>query len=874
LHCEYANQDQTGWKKWDVWVYVPPGAFTMGSPETDPLHDPNEQPQHAVSIDYGYLLAKYEVVVQEYDACMGAGNCTLPSTADEDMAGWGTNTSAGGRSEHPQNGLQWKQAADFCAWVAPGGRLPSEAEWEYAASGPLHRLFPWGDAPAPTCDAGLAVFNETGGTAGFGCEKKGTWKVGSMPAGAGWCGALDMAGNVWEWCADGWHDGYVGAPTDGSPWLASNGDYQVYRGGSFNGGTAFLRTATRDDTSPSFRSANYGARCVRPSPSPGGKCGEVDCPQLDGYFVTCNRQDHCEYYNNDTAGWKKWDVWIYVPPGSTKLGSPVGETGRHDDEEDPSEPDGLHPVTFATGFFVSKYEAVVQQYEACMAADPGHCTMPDTTDWPGTQGTNTSAGGKGEHPQNGLTWQQAKDFCGWVAPGGRLPSEAEWEYAAKGPVHRKYPWGDGPDPKCVNNTAVFNEAGGEGGYGCSQGGTWMAGSKTAGASWSGALDMSGNLWEWCEDWYHLSFQGAPVDGSAWVSPGDSVRVERGGSFYNDASGTRSAKRGNDFPGRNVANNGARCIRPAPPTDGKCGEVECPAMDGYSVTCNAQDHCEYYNQDTTGWRKWDVWIYVPPGTTELGSPAGEVGHQADEADPSGPNGMHPVTLAYGYLVGKYEIVVEQYQSCNAANAEKCSLPSTADAPEYSWGTNCWKDGMDPADQNNVLHKRPGHPQNGLTWQQAKDFCAWVAPNGRLPSEAEWTYAAQGPAHRKYPWGNTPEPTCENDTVVFNPVGGPAGNGCYTGGTWRVGSKTAGASWSGSLDISGNVTEWCEDWYHSNHEGTPSDGSAWVDPASGLRVLHGGPFDAGGPNAVRTAARCGVGPTLRRAGYGARCVRPAE
>ena len=287
----------------------------------------------------------------------------------------------------------------------------------------------------------------------------------------------------------------------------------------------------------------------------GTTCGGVACPVLGGYVQSCNGKEHCEYANVDSSGWKKWDVWIWVAPGTFQMGS-EGEGGGSDEVP-------VHPVTLSKGYFIGKYEIVVAQYEACKAALPGKCTPADTTDWPGTQGTNTSGGGKGEHPQNGLTWQQAKDFCGWVAPGGRLPSEAEWEYAATGPVHLKYPWGNSPDPTCDNDTAVFNEAGGVGGYGCSQGGTWKAGSKTAGASWSGALDMSGNLWEWNEDWYHNTYSGAPADGSAWVDPSGSTRVLRGGGFSHDAVNMRSAKRSSSTPGNRGAHIGARCWRPFP-----------------------------------------------------------------------------------------------------------------------------------------------------------------------------------------------------------------------------------------------------------------------------------------------------------------------
>ncbi len=283
-------------------------------------------------------------------------------------------------------------------------------------------------------------------------------------------------------------------------------------------------------------------------------CNGATCAVISGYTATCNAQDHCEYANVDTTGWKQWDVWVHVPAGSFTMGSPSTESSRSTDE-DPN-----HTVTFASAYLIGKYEVTVLQYEACQADSPGTCTPPSTQDWAGTQGTNTSANGRSTHPQNGLTWAQAGAVCTWLF--GRLPSEAEWEYAATGPTHRKYPWGGTPAPTCANNTAVFNEAGTTAGYGCSSGGTLAVGSKTAGVSWSGALDMSGNVWEWVEDWYHSNYTGAPTDGSAWVDTGDG-RVIRGGSFLIVASFLRSSNRYTGTPDYRYAYFGARCLRPIP-----------------------------------------------------------------------------------------------------------------------------------------------------------------------------------------------------------------------------------------------------------------------------------------------------------------------
>ncbi len=85
----------------------------------------------------------------------------------------------------------------------------------------------------------------------------------------------------------------------------------------------------------------------------------------------------------------------------------------------------------------------------------------------------------------------------------------------------------------------------------------------AGASWSGALDIAGNVWEWVEDWWHSDYSGAPTDGSAWVSPSGSYRVLRGGGFRSDASNLQSSRRINDAPSLRYAGLGGRCLMPLP-----------------------------------------------------------------------------------------------------------------------------------------------------------------------------------------------------------------------------------------------------------------------------------------------------------------------
>jgi len=181
------------WLKPEIdWVDVPAGEFLMGSdPAVDPNADTDEMPQHPVYVD-AYRISRHEITNGQYERCVRAGVCRVPGNRtyydDPDYA------------DHPVVYVDWYDARDFCTWVGKG--LPTEAEWEYAARGPEGHIYPWGNDP-PTCER--AQFGE--------CEGN-TVPVGSLPDGASWCGAEDMAGNVWEWatCGSGWPIGTAVTP--------------------------------------------------------------------------------------------------------------------------------------------------------------------------------------------------------------------------------------------------------------------------------------------------------------------------------------------------------------------------------------------------------------------------------------------------------------------------------------------------------------------------------------------------------------------------------------------------------------------------------------------------------------------------------------
>jgi len=286
---------------------------------------------------------------------------------------------------------------------------------------------------------------------------------------------------------------------------------------------------------PEGKTCNSDGQCVAegcvPACSPrqcgldpvcGTSCGECEAHEK------CNDDGQC--IPNDTG-----IEWVRIPGGSFNMGSEDG-----DSDEMP-----VHIVMVPT-FEMGKTQVTVDQYRACVEA--GACTAPSTSEW-----CNWGQSDRGKHPINCVDWNQAQAFATWA--GGRLPSEAEWEYAARsGGGDCKYPWGD-EDATCER--AVMNDGSG---YGCGRDSTWPVCSKLKGNTTHGLCDMAGNVWEWVQDWYHDSYNGAPTDGLAWESPTGSDRVIRGGSWHGFAWFVRAAIRFNYSPGNRYGYLGFRVAR--------------------------------------------------------------------------------------------------------------------------------------------------------------------------------------------------------------------------------------------------------------------------------------------------------------------------
>lgn len=262
---------------------------------------------------------------------------------------------------------------------------------------------------------------------------------------------------------------------------------------------------------------------------------------------------------------------------------------------------------------------------------------------------------------------------------------------------------------------------------------------------------------------------------------------------------------------------------------QCGDDGCGGSCG---TCTGDDACSFNGQCVY---PGIIWIALPSGTYEMGSTGGEANEQP----------VHAVTLN-GFEMAATEVTVAQYEMCFLAGM--CGGAGT-------WPKSC----------NWHMTGKEQHPINCVDWSQAKAYCQWA--RSRLCTEAEWEYGARSAGkNQAYPWGDV-EASCEY-AVMF----GNDDDGCGTGGTWAVCSKTAGNSEQGVCDLAGNVWEWVADWlgpYSADAETNPTG------PVAGSeRVIRGGSYFGGflfDFFYVRASVRGGRDPGRVDSTMGFRCCR---
>ncbi|MEB3123792.1 MAG: formylglycine-generating enzyme family protein [Snowella sp.] len=235
-------------------MQIPAGEFDMGSPPEELERNENEGLVHSVKVGR-FFMGKYPITQAQWRAVAGFPKIELELNPDPaDFKG----------DDRPVEQINWHEAVEFCQRLsrktARNYRLPSEAEWEYACRAGTKTPFHFGE----TITTELANYN---GNYLYGKGSKGEYRNETTPVGqfgvANNFGLCDLHGNVWEWCADPWHDNYKDAPTDGSVWEAGgDNNRKILRGGSWYNPPGYCRSAYRSFNTPDIRFNVFGFRVV------------------------------------------------------------------------------------------------------------------------------------------------------------------------------------------------------------------------------------------------------------------------------------------------------------------------------------------------------------------------------------------------------------------------------------------------------------------------------------------------------------------------------------------------------------------------------------------------------------------------------------
>lgn len=476
-------------------VYVMSGSFQMGSSDGDQY----EKPVHRVRLTKSYWIGKYEVTQKEYQSIMG------------------NNPSESKGYNKPVEQVSWSDAVKFCNILtkreqqanrlspAYEYRLPTEAEWEFAARG--------GNKSRGYKYSGSDYINEVawhGGNSGKQSHIVGTKSPNEL-------GIYDMSGNVYEWCSD-WYKPYSNkAVTD--PKGPLSGTMHILRGGGwYVPMTMYCRTTRRSSGSLNHKRSIIGFRIVL-------------APKINKKLKAV--KSSIKIADKPSSG-KAWRIpglkmkFVYVAPGSFYMGASDGAR-----DEKP-----VRRIKLAKGYWIGKYEVTQSEYRSVMGNNPSRF-----------KGANK--------PVEQVSWNDAVQFCTELTarehaanrlPSDckyRLPTEAEWEFVARGGIKShgyKY-----SGSSSMDSVAWYRNNSGKK--------THKVGIKSPNEL--EIHDMSGNVWEWCSDWHGKYGRGSTTDPTGASS--GSYRVFRGGGWYFLAYHCRSTGRGRSRPSYRDGNLGFRVV---------------------------------------------------------------------------------------------------------------------------------------------------------------------------------------------------------------------------------------------------------------------------------------------------------------------------
>ena len=604
-------------------VVVPPGTYVMGSPPSEEGRDEDEGPRHRVVLAEAFAIGTAEVTRGEYARFVrDTGHAEDDSCRTFEDGDWQKRSGRDWRhpgyhqtDRHPVVCVNWDDAQRYVAWLSlktgEDYRLPSEAEWEYAARAGTETSRHWGQGPWAQCRHANGADGAFKARHGDRTEDLAACDDGyahSSPAaryGKNGFGLFDVLGNVWEWTADCGNPDYDEAPGDGRDWVRGNCSLRVLRGGSWFSEPSSLRSANRLLNRTRLRNANVGFRVARALPLapavPSGPAVAVAAAE-DEVFTRATTRNSVESYDEYLALYPTGrhagrarnlrerafgllaavgafrdcvdcPEMAVVPAGSFELGSAAGEAGRHA-AEGPS-----RQVTLGESFAIGVHEVTRREYAVFVRESGrtggGSCWIYEQGEWrerADRTWRNPGYGQTGDHPAVCVSWDDATAYADWLTRKTgtiyRLPSEAEWEYAARGGTRMSRHFGDDTSRQCryangADETANRQGAGFAPAASCRDGYLETAPVGRYEANGFGLRDILGNVWEWTRDCWNDSHGGASSDGRARERGDCARRVLRGGSWSSFPRFLRSAHRGRNPAGIRVNDVGFRVARALP-----------------------------------------------------------------------------------------------------------------------------------------------------------------------------------------------------------------------------------------------------------------------------------------------------------------------
>ena len=856
--------------------YVREGSFAMGATsEQQPYANQDENPSHEVSLS-PYYIGETEVTQALWHAVMGDNPCRLKGY------------------EQPVEWVTWEECQEFVYRLSQitnqQFRLPTEAEWEFAARG-AHKS-------RGHLYSGSHVLDDVGWYNGNSDDTHHLIKTKNPNR----VNLYDMSGNVAEWCQD-WYAPY-GSVAQNDPIGPYEGSIRVVRGGAWNDDATACRVSSRAGHEPAFTGSTVGLRLAMDAGDPYwftlshrtlrldvGEQATVDIlngngaytihnatpgiasAQVNGSKIAVNALSAgttmIQVIDNESLAPTSLTVIVTAPVASWtttvggvtfkmipvagdifKMGATGGLTSGAQRNEVP-----VHDVTL-TDYCMGETEVTQALWKAVMGTNPSYFT------------------GNLQRPVEQVSWEDCWEFIyrlnELTGKNFRLPTEADWEYAARGGRKTQgYLYAGGNDLNAVawNGANAYSVGTGSSDYGTHQVATRQPNEL-------GLYDMSGNVLEWCQnltDSYNTNTHVNPVGATQATT-----RVSRGGSWHGSYTDCRVSRR---YPIASSSCQSYRGLRlaidqPGPYTFGLSKTVvkmevgEQRSVDIYNgsgeyalgIDNNAVMSCETDGEvlTVTGTSAGTTSVIVTDELTHAVTWLTVIVTQPTNNPPLDFD-IHGIGFRMIYIPqGIYAMGGTSEQGASAAGNEN-PVHRVALSDYYIGETEVtralWHAVMGYTPR--VFDDDMQHPMADVSWEECQLFVAKLSEiTGlpfRLPSEAEWEYAARGARRsRGYKYSGS---NVLNRVAWYRINSGDS--------THYVGKKTANEM--GIYDMSGNVDEWCQDWYTDYSNDIQFDP---MGPDEGLyRVVRGGAYNSN-DNDCRVSSRRSFDPDSASAGIGLR------